>query len=102
MKELKNQDSEFRLWGWTEPFRARFLLFALLGLASVIAWQDMQARSERAMWQAEVRRLQEEIEKCLKHTADKIEQLTMEQNEYIKQFDRRASQAERAIKRRKR
>lgn len=99
MKELKDQAAEFKLWGWTEPFRARFLLFSILGLVLVIWWQDRQMRAERDVWQERVAKLQNDIEDCLKETAAKIEAIRKEQFEYMKAFDSRTEKSEKEIKR---
>jgi Na+(H+)/acetate symporter ActP len=93
ISDLKDQAEEFALWGWTQPFRARFLLFSLLGMALIIGWQDRQTRVERQEWRRENAALQKQVEDCLKETAKKVEALQAQQIDYITKFNARQERA---------
>lgn len=80
MGEIQEQEKEFALWGWTVPFRSRFLLFVVLGLVLIIVRVDYERNKERERYWAE-------ITACLKQHSTEIERLKNEQRDYILQVE---------------
>jgi len=90
--EIQEQEQEFSMWGWAQPFRSRFLLFIFLGLCSVIWWLEMRRESERKAAQLE-------ILQCLKGHSEAVERLKQEQINYIETFEKRYQELAREISR---
>lgn len=86
MGEIQEQEKEFALWGWTVPFRSRFLLFVVLGLVLIIVRVDYERNKERERYWAE-------ITACLKQHSTEIERLKNEQRDYILQVEARQREA---------
>lgn len=95
MGELQEQEKEFALWGWTVPFRSRFLLFVVLGLALIIMRVDYERNKEREKYWAE-------ITQCLKAHSAEIERLKNEQRDYILQVEARQREALETVSRKTR
>lgn len=86
MGEIQEQEKEFALWGWTVPFRSRFLLFVVLGLVLIIVRVDYERNKERERYWAE-------ITACLQQHSTEIERLKNEQRDYILQVEARQREA---------
>lgn len=86
MGEIQEQEKEFALWGWTVPFRSRFLLFVVLGLVLIIVRVDYERNKESERYWAE-------ITACLKQHSTEIERLKNEQRDYILQVEARQREA---------
>lgn len=95
MGEIQEQEKEFALWGWTVPFRSRFLLFVVLGLVLIIVRVDYERNKERERYWAE-------ITACLKQHSTEIERLKNEQRDYILQVEARQREALAGIERKTR